>query len=259
MKQIIYADVYLVLNFVLHLFFLMATAFLRQRYQKVFRMVTASFIMAVFAVLLPFFCFRHPVLEKVFLLPEQFLLLRLGFRYEGWKTFFKDFFVLILIVFFSGGCISALLQIFRGVIKKNGILWIFLALFLLFAALCLLRIELLSAMDMKRKKQIYHVRLIVREKSIETNALYDTGNHLVSPYTGERVVIISKKIAEQFPFNTGKVLLIPYRSVGGNGLLKAFRIDTIEIMEKKEKKEHVLAAVSDAIGETSAFQVILYR
>ena len=214
MKHIIYADVYLVLNFVLHLFFLMATAFLRQRYQKMLRMALASFGMAVVAVLLPFFCFRHPVLEKVFLLPEQFLLLRLGFRFEGWRTFFKDFFVLILIVFFSGGCISALLQIFSGVIKENGILWIFLALLLLFALFFFLRMELLSAMNMKWKKQIYHVRLSLREKSIETNALYDTGNHLVSPYTGERVVIISKKIAEQFPFDTEKALLSPYRSVG---------------------------------------------
>lgn len=257
MKQIFYVDIYMFLNFVLHLFFLMTTAFFRQKCQKLLRMVLAAFLTAVVAVLLPFLCFRHPYLEKVLLVPEQLLLLRLGFRFEGIKTFLKDFCVLVFIAFCSGGFMTALFHFFQGIITKSSIVWIFLALIFMCLAFVLLRMELLANMNLNWKKDIYHVRIMFRKESLEAKALYDTGNRLISPYTGENVVIISKALAQHLKLETEGIQLIPYHTVGGNGLLQAFRVDSLEILEKKEKKEHVLVAVSDSIGEASGFQVIV--
>lgn len=256
-KHFIYVDVYLMLNFILHLFFLMTTAFFRQKYQRMGRMVLASFVMAVFAVLLPFICFRFPYAGQLLVLPEQLFLLRLGFRYEGLRSFFKDFFVLAVIVCFSGGCISAFMHMFRGVIKKPSAILLFSAIFCLFLALFLLRMEMLSEMKLKRKKNIFHVKIVFRKEYIETKALYDTGNGLVSPYTGEGVILISEGAAKRLHPDKEKLLLIPYRSVGGNGVLEAFRVDSLEIKEKKEKREKVLAAISSSIEESSEFQVIM--
>ena len=83
-------------------------------------------------------------------------------------------------------------------------------------------------------------------KTWQIQVLYDTGNQLISPYSGEPVAVISKSLAEKLGLEKAPPLMIPYTSVGGSGLLHAYRIDGM-VLESGHRQNHFLAAVSDKL------------
>lgn len=59
--------------------------------------------------------------------------------------------------------------------------------------------------------------------------LYDSGNHLVEPFSGKPVLVVERQVAEELQICVPPVSelpagwrLIPYNTLGGNGLLPAF-------------------------------------
>lgn len=94
--------------------------------------------------------------------------------------------------------------------------------------------------------EVYHIR-----------ALFDTGNQLVSPYTGERVAIISQELARKMMLpERQKPLWIPFHSVGGDGLLPAYRLRCLTLSDG-QRRENLLAAVSECLCTDRAVQMIL--
>lgn len=88
--------------------------------------------------------------------------------------------------------------------------------------------------------------------------MLDTGNCLVSPYSGERVMIIGETLAQQLEITkTRPPLLIPFQSIGGDGMLTAYRIPRLSLQDGSEVR-NFLAAVSPKLSEDSAVQLIMY-
>ena len=54
------------------------------------------------------------------------------------------------------------------------------------------------------------------------NGLMDTGNNLIDPYTHKKVIIINKKIDENY-------ILVPYKTISDSGLIKCFKPKKIYI------------------------------
>lgn len=54
-------------------------------------------------------------------------------------------------------------------------------------------------------------------EKITVNGFLDTGNKLIDPYKGRPIIIISESIMKT---ENKKILLVPYNTVSGNGLLK---------------------------------------
>lgn len=106
-------------------------------------------------------------------------------------------------------------------------------------------------------KNIQRAILIHGGRKLDIRVLYDTGNRLISPYTGEGVAVISRGLAEQAGlYKNQKPILIPYHSIGGDGLLEAFRMEEMHL-EDGSSKRNFLAAVSDRLGEEQGIQMIL--
>lgn len=88
--------------------------------------------------------------------------------------------------------------------------------------------------------------------------LLDTGNQLVSPYSGERVMILSESLAQQLELSrTQKPLWIPFHSIGGEGLLPAYRIPALVLQNGSELRDF-LAAVSPELSADPTIQMILH-
>ena len=60
------------------------------------------------------------------------------------------------------------------------------------------------------------------------------------------MAVISKSLAQELELEKVPPLMIPYTSVGGSGLLHAYRIDGM-VLESGQRRNHFLAAVSDKI------------
>lgn len=109
----------------------------------------------------------------------------------------------------------------------------------------------------KQQKNILRARVLHGKKQYHIYLLCDTGNQLISPYTGERVTIISDAFAKELGLcDNQNPLLIPYHSIGGSGVLKAYRLDCL-IVEDGRKWERLLVAVSSQLNEDDNVQMIL--
>lgn len=123
-----------------------------------------------------------------------------------------------------------------------------------------------------------HVTFCVQGRRAEATALCDTGNTLKDPLSGEPVMIADIRVARklfpklvitaedlwqpamllqklQLAFPASRPRLLPFRTVGEDGLLTAIRCDSIAV-NGKQTKEHILAFSPSAFSGNEPYQVL---
>ena len=128
--------------------------------------------------------------------------------------------------------------------------------------------------DGQRKAQ---VRLVFQGREAAFSALVDSGNSLRCPDTGESALIVSPpalrpifqdqtpileelspidlvEVLSQLPEYAGRLRLIPFRSLGGSGLVPVFRPEQIWI-DGQETGDLLVAVSREACGD--GFEAIL--
>ena len=99
----------------------------------------------------------------------------------------------------------------------------------------------------RENKQLVPIELSYGENHLKATALYDTGNTLTDPITGQGILILDAPSAQKLtgltlqqlsaPVESLDVLpglrLIPYHTVGGSGFLLALRLANAKIQNRK--------------------------
>lgn len=256
-KTYFYADFYAILNFIMNLFLIMITAMFRQKRCRFCRFLILACLSAVVSVCYTYLFWERAVIQMGAAILQMGLFVFLAFEWEGVRTYAGDCAVFFFLTFFTGGFTGALQGFLQRIAApgKNSAVWIFLAVVLLFLLFFLFRWELIRQEHFR--KNIRTAKVFHGGKEARIRILYDTGNQLVSPYTGERVAVISQELAFKLDLEKGQnPLFIPYHSIGGNGLLKAYRMECIRIEGDGCKKEF-LVAVSENMKEGQDVQMIL--
>jgi stage II sporulation protein GA (sporulation sigma-E factor processing peptidase) len=145
---------------------------------------------------------------------------------------------------------------------------ILLSSFLLFYGILRLWGCLRSRLDNSPRSE---VRLSLNGRELCLRALVDSGNALSDPTSGDPVLVTSPtalrpligeyadlveslgpvellEVSAAIPALSGRLRLIPFRSLGGGGLLPAFRPDRIWI-DGKESSSHLVALSPQACGD----------
>ena len=110
-------------------------------------------------------------------------------------------------------------------------------------------------------RMTYRVRIYGAEKQTVCTCLYDSGNHLVEPFSGRPVLVVERSVAEEVvevpasieqlpPHSEAGWRLVPFDSLGGSGLLPAFvpRRLTVEQGREQVEAEACYVAVCDRLG-----------
>ena len=101
----------------------------------------------------------------------------------------------------------------------------------------------LACVLVKNRSRLVNVSLSHQGETLKFTALYDTGNELRDPVTGEGVLVVSQSIAQKLTGLSEEALahpvesivllpglrLVPYQTVGNTGLLLAMRIPEARI------------------------------
>lgn len=249
-----YADLYFILNFIMNWFLLYITAWWMYEPVHNKRWIFLSAICAIFSIIITHLhnCgFKIP--ETILSLAELIFLIWQAYKPKNFRKFLTEFVTYIFLSAFTAGMIFMLKEIFAQ--KSFSLLFLLLSVFMLFLLFRFLRVSITEC-NLKQKS-IVNATLIHNGKEQEVKALYDTGNHLISPYTGEPVAVISRDLSEWAGLSkSSHPLLIPYHSIGGDGLLEAYRLDILKFKDGSIKK-NFLAAVSDNICKDKEIQIIL--
>ena len=188
-----------------------------------------------------------------------------GFRSP--LDFIKRLSVFYGVSFVYAGSMFAIWLIFkpRGMVINNGVVYFgispLLLIFTAASAYGILRFINRFFISSRREK-LCRIKLTFEERSVTLNALADTGHSLADMFSDSAVVIIGqdsarKLLGEQTAGELATVgapsgeaasrfRIIPYSTVGGEGMLPAMRCDLLEIITEKEILEYKrpIAAIS---------------
>ncbi len=250
----------------MNLFLVWITAFIRRKEYTPFRWVAASAVVSFFSMIYKICQLKGRGIIPGYLhaILSIMLLTAIAYTYKEymWKnrlrTFIKDVILLLFCTILTAG---GLLLVKRCI--ENGrnvsVITAFFLMIVSFVILYVLFMVMRNIIKSEAEKceTILKATLIQGDTHTAINVLYDTGNKLSSPYTNEPVNIISEKTAVQTGIrDIQKPLLIPYSSIGGNGMLETFRFEKV-IFQNGKVMMNFLGALSSEIDDNSDIQMIL--
>lgn len=272
MRIAFYWDIFWLLNFIMNLFLLGMTAILRRKYLRKWRLIGVSLLESgqMTAVLVWWLqqLKEHNGKNEILFwqngMPAGLIMLEILFAFEMlqfcfWEKQFrellKDLLYFLQVSVLTGGALL-LCREWMGKEHTTGIWTLFAGtagIWLVFYIM-----ERYLRQGDKRVNTMDGVIIMGNGRRYPLRVMLDTGNCLVSPYSGERVMIIGETLAQQLEITkTRPPLLIPFQSIGGDGMLTAYRIPRLSLQDGSEVR-NFLAAVSPKLSEDSAVQLIMY-
>lgn len=183
------------------------------------------------------------------------VMLAAGLGIRSVPQFVKAYALLYICAVFLGG----LLGMLRPCMRAAGIFYGAAVLAYFVFLKCW---KLLAGLHGNAEKMI-RVSLYTDQGSLDIRALLDTGNMLRDFATGDPVSVIGPETARKIPgmqLMQGKSRLIPYRCVGGDSLMRVFRISRMCVhMDEDCWIEHPLLGIgeTDYSGTEGGYEMIL--
>lgn len=253
METKVYVDVLLVLNYVINTLLILCTAKLTGRKPKRRRIVAAALFGSASAltIFLPFFGFAGGILTKLALAAA---IVRIAFPRAGWRSYAKELFAFFAVSFFFSGVMLAVWMTFSpdGMLYYNGVVYFDISPFTLvvttIAAYGALSLANRFARGGRVKAAVYRAEIAYRGKTAAVRGLVDTGNSLYEPFSDIPVMVCrvddvgsllppgaadgirrGEHLGPAFAEYGLPVRLIPYGSVGGGGMIPAFRPERVTL------------------------------
>ncbi|MBQ1412876.1 MAG: sigma-E processing peptidase SpoIIGA [Clostridia bacterium] len=280
LKQTVYVDVLLAINFFVNYFLLLSSGrILRIRISRT-RLCLAAVLGAVSSLTL-FLPRMDAVKGTLFKLAVSAVMVLAAFGWGGGRRFARQMLVVCAVTLGFGGTMLALWLTLSpgGMVYRNGVIYFPLSpLFVMGAtAGCYAVITVAGkiASRMELRGRICEAAMTYGSRTVSLRLLCDTGNGLSEPFSGAPVIVVRQsavagllpegftRLSSRLP-DGGEALprhvrLIPYATVGGGGLLAAFRPDRLVIYDGKREitPEGCYIAVSEQM-EDGAYDGIVH-
>lgn len=263
----VYLDVVFFINLLYQMGILSIINLLFRLKGNIFRIMLASAAGSVCYCLLIVAGF--PVMRFPFRLLAGMILGALSAALAFYPGIRRKFLGILLCEGVLSACLSGILD-FTGEKAKNRYLMLTSSAALIFLGLFCIKIRRLLTERFREEKSIRKVRLYHKGRMTDTYGLLDTGNGLLDPISREPVIIMQKSLSEKLLFKESieeqkGYRIIPYDSIGKKkGILKAFRMERLEILKEGEGgedeaviREKILCAVYEENFSNNAYEVIL--
>lgn len=285
MKQVVYVDVLVVLNIFVNYFLLLETAFISREKASRIRILLASILGGIYSliIILPPLPTYLSILVKLFF---SVTLVLASFKIKTIKHFIRMFLMFFFVNFAFAGLMFAIWMILKpnGMVYNNGAVYFNINALLLtiLTIVCYVIIALISKLTQKNapSNKVYTITVQLEDKTITGTALVDTGNSLCDTFSDTPVIVAEYRfIKDILPdelkefFNKSEIYkldnipepwenrirLIPYNSVGSEGLLKSFKPDKIIISDrsKNTQTDNVYIAVNNSALSNGEYSVLL--
>ncbi len=255
MKQTIYVDVLVAVNFLINYFLLLATCRFLGTPAKKSRLVAAAALGAVFSlsILLPEMPAAASLLMKFFM---SVCIVLAAFGYGGVGRLLRSTAAFYIINFGFAGLMMALWYFVapQGLIVRNSVVYFDISplMLILLAVLCYFIITLVNRLTGRQPAKGLYCRIVVSRggAAVDCMAKVDTGNALREPFSNDPVVVVCEQAAAKVipPEGSLNFRMVPFRDISGEGLLRAFRPDRLTVYrgDKAFSVTDVYIAVSKA-------------
>lgn len=251
----VYIDVIFFENLFMNYIILQVLKKLLKTKTIIYRQFVSSLIGAIYSLLVCIF--NYPFLNSFILkIILSIIIVYVFLKFQNIKRFIKGLIYFYLISFFLGGMCFAIIYFFN--IKQTDIIYftIFLIGYLFFVFFE--KIILLIKSSFFDKNIYYDLEIYYMGKNIKVYGMLDTGNHLKEPFTGNPVIIVYKKIFNDFFGKdfledeknklSEKITIIPFKTVGvENGLMIGVKPEKVKIKNDNDylEKDNIVIAFSN--------------
>ncbi len=263
----VYIDIILLENLCMNYIILFATAYIMKIKISHIRIIASSSIGAVYSIML--YMQILPIYSSIFMkIILSVVMVYISYAPKSVKIAIKQLIIFYLISFAFGGCAFALLYFVKpqDIFIKNGVyIGTYPLKIALLGGIVGFIITYIAFKIIKNKatkeEMIYKLKIKINDKTVEVNALLDTGNKLKDPITLVPVIVIEKQklynfLPEEILENIDKIIggdsdklieenikymskfrVIPYNSIGKqNGLMLGFKADEVKIIIDEEER-----------------------
>lgn len=247
MGQIIYVDVLVIINIYINYGLLLLACMWRKYSASRMRLLLSALFGGVYSlvIVIPNVSDIFIAVSRIFALAVM-VYLATGFKNK--REILKFSFAFLGVNFLFAGVMFMLWYLFAPdcMYFNSGVLYFnidTLTLVLLtVVAYCILKVIGFFTKSKAPENAVYTIEILIGEKTYSCRALYDTGNSLSDPFSGDGVIILSYETVKDIipesifdDFETApaelKMKLIPVKSMGGTRLLPSFRADRINIKD----------------------------
>ena len=263
----VYIDIILLENLCMNYIILFATAYIMKIKISHIRIIASSSIGAVYSIML--YMQILPIYSSIFMkIILSVVMVYISYAPKSVKIAIKQLIIFYLISFAFGCCAFALLYFVKpqDIFIKNGVyIGTYPLKIALLGGIVGFVITYIAFKIIKNKatkeEMIYKLKIKINDKTVEVNALLDTGNKLKDPITLVPVIVIEKQklynfLPEEILENIDKIIggdsnklieenikymskfrVIPYNSIGKqNGLMLGFKADEVKIIIDEEER-----------------------
>ncbi len=239
--MVVYADILLAVNWWVDFLLLLGVRRFMGIGAKPWRLVLGALVGALFSLVL----LLPPMaawLSLVFKLLAAAVMVLLSFGWHSRRRYIKSLLLLFGLSAGLSGLCSALYHFAapRDLFVVNGVVYYDVSPWLL-VGLTVLCYGLLWVIEqvMRRRapaRRDYRVRVRCGDRSALVYCLYDSGNHLVEPFSNRPVLVVERAALENLlpiPDDvdslppSGRWRVVPFDSLGGGGLMPAFSPDSV--------------------------------
>ena len=238
--MVVYGDILLALNWWLNFLLLLGVRRALGGGARTWRLAVGALVGALtcFTLFLPPMAVWWSLLIKF---ASALLMVLVAFRWQGWRELTRR--VLLLFALSSGlaGLCGALYFFVMPEVVNGVVYYAFSPLLLVGLSVLCYGLMWLSEHLLRRRApagRLFRVTVTVGEEKVTFPCLYDSGNHLIEPFSGYPVLVLEREVAEQLmavphsaedlPIGEGW-RLIPYDTLHGGGLLPAFISRSISV------------------------------
>ncbi len=236
MKQTVYVDVLVAVNFLINYFLLLATRRFLGTPAKKGRLVGAAALGALFSlsILLPEIPAAAGLLTKLFM---SVCIVLAAFGYGGVKRLLRGTAAFYIINFGFAGLMMALWYFIapQGLIIRNSVVYFDISplMLILLSVLCYFIITLVNRVTGRQAPKDLYCRIVVScgGAVCDCAAKVDTGNSLREPFSNDPVVVVFEQTAAKVIPTEGSLnfRMVPFSDISGEGLLRAFRPDRLTV------------------------------
>jgi len=236
----VYVDLLVIEDLILNYIILLSTSFLLNRETKLKKIFLSSVIGTIPLVFL-FLNLKQLAITIISLL-FSIIMSIISFKYKDIIYTTKNIFYMHSVSIFLAGSIYLINTNFLPKINNHQLN----TLILLILSPIITTVHLKSINKIKTNySNYYKIDIYLKDKSkIKVNSYLDTGNQLKDPYTFKPIILVEKELID---ITKEKIILVPYKTIDNESLLKCFSPDKIYI-DKIGFRKKLLIGIIDKVN-----------
>jgi len=239
----LYIDLFFLFNVIMDAIIITSVSILLKRKTSVFRIIISSLVGGISSLLL-ITSINKIIIEVVSIL----IMVIIAFKFVNIRYIMKNILYMYILSVLLGG----LIYLFNIRVTSNPFITYFIIIIIS------VEVMFLYVKEMKKMKNnynnYYNVDIWFKDgEMISLVGFMDTGNNLYDPYKKRPIILVSNKYKRE-----DNIILVPYYTAGGEGILKCVRTIKIVLNGNKCKKD-VLVGFSDSPRLIDGIDVILHK